>query len=156
MKRFRLKLATAAAFMLVIGAAVSALTSTTIARACEPVVCPAIVKICPQGQLACRPSPCSCAQVCAAEGHGCNRESEPLSSDSGTLEGEGVDLAAAQLNLMTSAEPAAAPAAGQFCGGIAGIPCPEGFVCKDVPGDGCDPLHGGADCPGRCKRQPHN
>ena len=42
---------------------------------------------------------------------------------------------------------------GQFCGGIAGIPCPEGFVCKDVPGDGCDPLHGGADCPGRCKRQ---
>lgn len=41
---------------------------------------------------------------------------------------------------------------GQFCGGIAGIPCPEGFKCVDVPGDGCDPQHGGADCPGYCRR----
>ena len=41
---------------------------------------------------------------------------------------------------------------GQFCGGIAGIPCPEGFVCVDVPGDGCDPRRGGADCGGYCKR----
>ena len=41
---------------------------------------------------------------------------------------------------------------GQFCGGIAGIPCPEGFVCADVPGDGCNPNHGGADCAGYCKR----
>jgi hypothetical protein len=41
---------------------------------------------------------------------------------------------------------------GRFCGGIAGIPCPEGFKCVDVPGDGCDPLHGGADCPGVCKK----
>lgn len=41
---------------------------------------------------------------------------------------------------------------GQFCGGIAGIPCPEGFVCKDVPGDGCNPSQGGADCPGVCRR----
>jgi hypothetical protein len=41
---------------------------------------------------------------------------------------------------------------GQFCGGIAGIPCPEGFVCVDVPGDGCNPNQGGADCAGRCRR----
>ena len=40
---------------------------------------------------------------------------------------------------------------GQPCGGIAGIPCPEGFVCKDVPGDGCNPNRGGADCPGVCR-----
>jgi hypothetical protein len=153
MKPFRLKLAAAAAFVLVIGAAVSALTSATSVRACEPLACPAIVKICPQGQLACRPSPCTCAQVCAAEGHGCNAASEPLSTDSGTLEGEGVALAETNVNLMTPVVPEPAAAPGQFCGGIAGIPCPEGFVCKDVPGDGCDPQHGGADCPGRCKRQ---
>jgi hypothetical protein len=41
---------------------------------------------------------------------------------------------------------------GDFCGGIAGIPCPEGFVCVDVPGDGCNPNQGGADCAGYCKR----
>jgi len=41
---------------------------------------------------------------------------------------------------------------GQFCGGFAGIPCPEGFNCVDVPGDGCDPRHGGADCAGYCKK----
>jgi hypothetical protein len=40
---------------------------------------------------------------------------------------------------------------GQFCGGIAGIPCPEGFVCVDAPGDGCNPHQGGADCAGRCR-----
>ena len=47
---------------------------------------------------------------------------------------------------------ASAAPKGQFCGGIGGIPCPEGFRCVDVPGDGCDPQHGGADCPGICRR----
>lgn len=64
-------------------------------------------------------------------------------------------LAIGVTGLLAPVTEAAKPGGGQFCGGIAGIPCPEGFVCKDVPGDGCDPLHGGADCPGRCKRQPH-
>jgi hypothetical protein len=41
---------------------------------------------------------------------------------------------------------------GQFCGGIAGVTCPEGYVCVDVPGDGCNPHHGGADCAGYCKK----
>ena len=27
-----------------------------------------------------------------------------------------------------------------FCGGIAGIPCPEGYSCIDDPSDSCDPL----------------
>lgn len=39
--------------------------------ACQPVVCPEIVKLCPQGQVACRVSPCSCAQACVPEGQ-CN------------------------------------------------------------------------------------
>jgi hypothetical protein len=49
-------------------------------------------------------------------------------------------------------ETTSAAPGGQPCGGITGAPCPEGFVCKDVPGDGCNPNQGGADCPGVCKR----
>ena len=45
---------------------------------------------------------------------------------------------------------AAERAAGQFCGGIAGIPCPEGTRCVDDPSDSCDPERGGADCRGVC------
>ncbi|RMF24277.1 MAG: hypothetical protein D6760_03655 [Deltaproteobacteria bacterium] len=37
-----------------------------------------------------------------------------------------------------------------FCGGIAGLPCPDGMVCVDWPGDDCDPNAGGADCIGMC------
>lgn len=40
----------------------------------------------------------------------------------------------------------------QFCGGIAGFPCPEGQVCTDDPNDGCDPMNGGADCGGVCRK----
>jgi len=36
-----------------------------------------------------------------------------------------------------------------FCGGIAGIKCPDGKKCVDAP-DGCDPENGGADCGGIC------
>ncbi|HKQ62068.1 MAG TPA: hypothetical protein VJS92_12330 [Candidatus Polarisedimenticolaceae bacterium] len=54
--------------------------------------------------------------------------------------------------VVLSTTPVASAPGGQFCGGIAGIPCPEGFVCVDVPGDGCNPNHGGADCAGYCKR----
>jgi hypothetical protein len=37
------------------------------------------------------------------------------------------------------------------CGGIAGIPCPDGQTCVDDPGDSCDPKRGGADCGGICQ-----
>lgn len=37
-----------------------------------------------------------------------------------------------------------------FCGGIAGIPCPDGNECIDDPNDDCDPANGGADCGGIC------
>ena len=38
----------------------------------------------------------------------------------------------------------------QPCGGFLGLPCDEGFVCVDFPGDDCDPQNGGADCGGIC------
>lgn len=40
------------------------------------------------------------------------------------------------------------------CGGFAGFPCPDGSRCVDLPGDGCDPRRGGADCIGVCRRSP--
>lgn len=42
------------------------------------------------------------------------------------------------------------PPPGGFCGGIAGIQCPEGQVCVDDENDDCDPALGGADCGGVC------
>ena len=58
--------------LLAVGVGLVGLTTPVAAQGCEPVVCPAIALICPQGQLACRVSPCNCALACAAEGHGCN------------------------------------------------------------------------------------
>ena len=37
-----------------------------------------------------------------------------------------------------------------FCGGFAGLPCPDGQMCIDDPSDACDPNNGGADCGGIC------
>lgn len=42
------------------------------------------------------------------------------------------------------------PGEGDFCGGIADIPCDEGLKCVDNPNDDCDPALGGADCSGYC------
>jgi hypothetical protein len=42
----------------------------------------------------------------------------------------------------------------QMCGGIAGLPCADGYTCVDDPSDGCDP-DVGADCSGVCKRNKH-
>jgi hypothetical protein len=45
---------------------------------------------------------------------------------------------------------AAKQAIGEFCGGIAGIECPDGSLCVDDPNDDCNPSSGGADCGGVC------
>ncbi|HEX8824817.1 MAG TPA: hypothetical protein VF794_33160 [Archangium sp.] len=42
---------------------------------------------------------------------------------------------------------------GAFCGGIAGFPCAEGFLCVDDPKDDCEPNQGGADCGGICRME---
>ena len=45
---------------------------TPTAVACQPIACPAIAKLCPDGEIACRVSPCNCTQVCVPQGRGCN------------------------------------------------------------------------------------
>ncbi len=42
------------------------------------------------------------------------------------------------------------------CGGIAGISCPDGFICVDDHRDECNPSQGGADCSGLCVRPDPN
>jgi hypothetical protein len=65
-------------------------------------------------------------------------------------------IVAGSLVVMTSPSMAKPPGGGgcggQFCGGFAGLPCPEGFVCVDNPCDNCNPKTGGADCGGLCRR----
>jgi hypothetical protein len=46
------------------------------------------------------------------------------------------------------------PEPGQFCGGIAGIQCPDGQICVQNPNSNCDPNLGGADCGGICVPDP--
>ena len=56
---------------------------------------------------------------------------------------------AAAVGVAVDRRGACAPS-GEFCGGIAGIPCPEGQACIDDPSDECDPNMGGNDCGGIC------
>ena len=68
-----------------------------------------------------------------------------------------VAVAALAFGIVSALAPAQAKpprpgGGGQFCGGIAGIPCPEGFTCVDNPNDNCSPKTGGADCGGICVR----
>ncbi len=41
-----------------------------------------------------------------------------------------------------------------FCGGEAGVACPQGLICQDVPCDGCDAEYGGVGCIGTCVPAP--
>ena len=45
------------------------------------------------------------------------------------------------------------PAAGQTCGGVRALECPEGFLCVDEASDDCEPTAGGADCTGVCRHE---
>jgi hypothetical protein len=62
----------------------------------------------------------------------------------GALAGGAVFLAVSRRGSAQVATP------GGMCGGLAGLPCPDGFVCVEDPSDSCDPVAGGADCSGIC------
>jgi hypothetical protein len=59
-------------FLAVALCGIGALATPAAAAGCEPVACPAIAKLCPDGEIACRVSPCNCTQVCVPQGRGCN------------------------------------------------------------------------------------
>ena len=67
----RMKIVALLGMVVVTLLAVVAPETPEVLAACEPVACPAIAKICPQGQMACRVSPCSCTLACVPEGQ-CN------------------------------------------------------------------------------------
>ncbi len=77
-----------------------------------------------------------------------------------TVEGNGEIMRVEEVTVLESAASASfsslsssVPSERAMCGGIAGLPCSQGFLCVDDSTDSCDPMAGGADCSGVCVRQ---
>lgn len=84
---------------------------------------------------------------CAARPDACTNVYKPVCGCDGETYGNACQAAAVGVSIASQGECAHRPA---FCGGIAGIPCPDGQACIDDPSDDCDPKRGGADCGGIC------
>ncbi len=85
--------------------------------------------------------------VCATKPQVCTDIFDPVCGCDGETHGNACEASAAGVAVSSKG---ACETTGAFCGGIAGIPCPDGQVCVDDPSDDCDPRAGGADCGGIC------
>src|SRR2546423_832122 len=119
---------------------------------CEPIVSPPADAGSDGGSTACGPTTCAAGTVCCnascgictPPGNGCIQIAcVPDVTD---------PCATVRCKAGTHCDAGACVAdpTKVFCGGFAGIQCPDGSACVDDPSDGCDPNAGGADCGGMC------